>query len=96
MVTLSRKLNWVQAQFNFVIKDKTSSEIVIVGRATMIPYFEKSKNENLTSCSLSRLINIMPARAPIGVRNAPMLLPIMEANIASLYITGDKFTGNEE
>ena len=29
----------------------------------------------------------MPAKAPIGVKKAPMLLPIMEAYIAWVYAT---------
>ena len=43
------------------------------------PYFMKSKNENRTLFSFTNPENTIPASAPMGVKNAPMLLPIMEA-----------------
>lgn len=45
----------------------------------------KSKNENLTLFSFTKVENIMPAKAPIGVKNAPMLLPIIEAYTPCRY-----------
>ena len=51
----------------------------------MDPYFIKSKKVNLISYLLSKLENIMPARAPIGVKKAPILLPMILANIALKY-----------
>ena len=51
----------------------------------MDPYFIKSKKVNFISYLLNKLENIMPARAPIGVKKAPMLLPIILANIALIY-----------
>ena len=58
---------------------------MIMGREITTPYFTKSKNEYLVSCSLTRLVNIIPARAPVGVKNAPILLPIIEAKTADLF-----------
>ena len=51
----------------------------------MDPYFIKSKKVNFISYLLNKLENIIPARAPIGVKNAPTLLPIILANIALKY-----------
>ena len=50
-----------------------------MGTLTTDPYFIKSKKENLISCLLNRLENIMPAKAPIGVKKAPILLPTILA-----------------
>ena len=60
-------------------KDKPSNATVIVGRAMRKPYLTKSKKEKRTSYLLSSPENMIPAKAPSGVRNAPMLLPIMVA-----------------
>ena len=57
---------------------------MIVGRDITTPYFIKSINENFTSCSFNKLVNIIPASAPIGVKKAPKLLPMMEANIPGI------------
>ena len=51
----------------------------------MDPYFIKSKKVNFISYLLSKLENMIPARAPIGVKNAPILLPMMLANVALKY-----------
>ena len=48
----------------------------------MDPYFIKSKKVNFMSCLLNRFENIIPASAPIGVKKAPTLLPMMLANVA--------------
>ena len=40
----------------------------------------------LTDCSFKILIHIIPARAPIGVKNAPILLPIIVAKITPLLL----------
>ena len=44
----------------------------------MDPYFTKLKNENLMSCLSNKEENMIPAKAPIGVNIAPILLPIIE------------------
>ena len=62
----------------------------------MDPYFIKSRNVNLISYLLSKFENIMPARAPIGVKKAPMLLPIMLANVALKYSPFTKPVGTLE
>ena len=53
-----------------------------VGIATTTPYFKKSRNVNFTSRFFKSPVNIIPASAPTGVRNAPMLLPITDAYTA--------------
>ena len=62
----------------------------------MDPYFIKSKKVNFISYLLSKLENIIPARAPIGVKNAPILLPIMLANVALRYSPFVKAVGTLE
>ena len=51
----------------------------------MDPYFIKSKKVNFISYLLNKLENMIPASAPIGVKNAPMLLPMILAKIALRY-----------
>ena len=36
------------------------------------PYLIKSLKEYLTLCFANKLVNIIPARAPIGVKKAPI------------------------
>ena len=52
---------------------------VKTGKEITTPYLMKSRNVNLTLFSLTKEENMIPAKAPIGVRNAPMLLPMIEA-----------------
>ena len=52
---------------------------VIVGMETIDPYFIKSRKLKRMFCLFTSEVNIIPARAPIGVKNAPILLPIIEA-----------------
>ena len=59
----------------------------------MDPYFIKSKKVNFISYLLNKFENIIPASAPIGVKNAPMLLPMILANIALKYCPSLKATG---
>ena len=54
---------------------------VITGIELITPYFIKSKKEYFVSCSEISVVNIIPAKAPVGVKKAPMLLPTIEANI---------------
>ena len=61
---------------------KPANAAVIVGIAITTPYLTKSTNENFTSYLFTKEENIIPASAPIGVKNAPMLLPITLAYIA--------------
>ena len=56
----------------------------MIGRDIIAPYLTKSTNEYFVSCSLTKLVNIIPARAPVGVRKAPMLLPTIDAYTAAL------------
>ena len=57
---------------------KNNSEIANVGIEIIDPYFMKLKNENLMSRLFNKEENIIPAKAPIGVNIAPILLPIIE------------------
>ena len=57
---------------------KNNSEIANVGIEIIDPYFIKLKNENLMSRLFNKEENIIPAKAPIGVNIAPILLPIIE------------------
>lgn len=51
----------------------------ITGKEIIIPYFINCKKENLISFVFNIRSHIMPASAPIGVRYAPILEPIIEA-----------------
>ena len=55
---------------------------VKTGKEITTPYLMKSKKENLTSYLWTKEVNIIPASAPIGVKNAPILLPMIVAYIA--------------
>lgn len=57
---------------------------VITGIETIAPYLMKSIYLKRILFLLTKLENIMPAKVPTGVKNAPMLLPTIEANIACL------------
>lgn len=52
------------------------------------PYFIKSKNPYLTFCLAIKPVNIIPAKAPIGVKNAPIFEPIIEAYTAWVVSKG--------
>ena len=52
---------------------------MIVGIETIDPYLIKSRKLKRMLCLLTKEVNIIPASAPIGVKNAPILLPIIEA-----------------
>ena len=56
--------------------------MVITGIEIKDPYFMKSKNVNLTLLSFTKPENMMPANAPMGVKKAPILLPMIEAYTA--------------
>ena len=60
-------------------KYRINIAVVIVGIANIAPCLIKSRKENFTSYSFNNEINMIPAKAPIGVRKAPMLLPMIEA-----------------
>ena len=68
----------------------------MVGMAMRTPYFTKSRKENFTSYFRSNDENMMPAKAPIGVKKAPMLLPMIEAKIAWAKALPVKAEGSEE
>lgn len=65
-----------------MIIDKIPKAKAHVGSAIKTPYFAKSLKDSLTLWSLSKPVNIMPAKAPIGVKKAPIFDPIMDAYIA--------------
>ena len=71
-------------------KSVIDKAIVMTGKEITTPYLMKSINVNLTSFSFTSPVNIIPAKAPIGVKKAPMLLPIIEAYIALIRITPSK------
>ena len=58
---------------------------VMTGTDIITPYLMKSINLNRMLILATRLVNMIPAKAPIGVRNAPMLLPMMDAYTASTF-----------
>lgn len=64
---------------------KTVNAEKIVGIATGAPYLTKDMNENLTCCFFSIEDHIIPASAPIGVRNAPMFEPMIAAYISWIF-----------
>ena len=64
--------------------------MAIKGNEIIAPYFIKSKKVNLTLLSFTNPENIMPASAPIGAKNAPMLLPMIDAYVAVICALPDK------
>lgn len=54
----------------------------IAGIPVINPYFIKSKKEYFTPSLFTILLHIIPARAPAGVKKAPILDPAIEANAA--------------
>ena len=46
-----------------------------VGTATAMPIFKNLKYPKCKPCSLRIVLHMMPAKAPIGVKKAPMLEP---------------------
>ena len=68
--------------FYYIKNSNILKATVITGREITAPYLMKSRNVNLTLFSLTNQENIMPAKAPIGVKKAPILLPMIEAYIA--------------
>ena len=63
----------------YIIINKESSDTINTGIAIGAQYLIKSKKLNLTCSSFNILIHIIPASAPIGVKYAPMLEPMIEA-----------------
>ena len=59
--------------------------MVITGKEMIEPYLIKSMKLYLMSFLPIKFVNIIPASAPIGVRNAPILLPTIEAYTPSRY-----------
>ena len=62
--------------------DKLINATNRVGIAIITPYFVNVKKLNLTLFCLSIDNHIMPANAPIGVKKAPMFVPIIDAYIS--------------
>ena len=71
------------------MKAITNIAIIIVGIEIRIPYFIKVKKENSTSFFFRIDIHIIPAKAPIGVRKAPMLDPAITENV-NFIILGEE------
>ena len=65
-----------------------SKALKMVGIEIIKPYFIKSKKVYFTFCLAIKSVNIMPASAPIGVKNAPTLEPIIVLKIAWLCSSG--------
>ena len=63
----------------FTVPHNVSKAVIIVGIDMIIPYLIKSKNEYFTSYLFNNEENIIPAKAPVGIKKAPILLPIIEA-----------------
>ena len=68
--------------------DNINKLIVIVGIDIIIPYFTKSIKRYLILYFESKLVNIIPANAPIGVKKAPILEPIILAYTSAKVILG--------
>ena len=68
----------MKSEFIYKTIIKNNNEIANVGIEIIDPYFIKLKNENLMSYLFNNEENIIPAKAPIGVNIAPILLPIIE------------------
>ena len=64
------------------MKLSTSSATVKVGIEIIHPYFINVLNENSISCLWTKSVNIIPAKAPTGVKNAPKFEPIIVLYIA--------------
>ena len=69
---------------------------LLTGTPMSTPYFIKSRNVYLTSCLFKIPIHMIPAKAPTGVINAPILLPIIEAYKAPVNEFGFKLVSIEE
>ena len=67
------------ALFFYIIINNPSRDTVSVGREMIAPYLMKSKKLNLISCFFKIDNHIIPAKAPIGVKNAPIFDPIIDA-----------------
>lgn len=67
----------IKANYNIIwrINNATNN----VGMAIIIPYKENCLKDNFTSWSFTSPVNMIPANAPIGVKKAPMLEPIIKA-----------------
>ena len=68
-----------KALFFYIIINNPSSDTAKVGIDIIAPYLMKSKKLNLISCFFKMDNHIIPARAPIGVKKAPIFEPIIEA-----------------
>ena len=66
-------------KLKFIVKSKQDKAIVIIGKEIITPYLTNCPNEYFTPCLFTKFVNIIPARAPIGVKKAPILLPMIEA-----------------
>ena len=52
-------------------------ESTMPGIDIIIPYFVKVLKLYFTFCLLTKSVNIIPAKAPIGVKKAPILDPMI-------------------
>ena len=74
-----------QESFNSVVSSKEFYNVINnsnkatdnVGIAIIKPYLIKLTKLYLTSCLLTKSVNIIPANAPIGVKKAPILEPMI-------------------
>ena len=64
--------------FFYIIINNANKETISVGIDIITPYFMKSKKLNLISCFFKMLNHIIPAKAPIGVKKAPIFDPIID------------------
>lgn len=67
-----------------------------VGTEITIPYFTKSTNLNFMPFDLTSELNIIPANAPMGVKNAPRLDPKTLAYIPIIKFLPLRFVKTEE
>ena len=59
--------------------------MAITGKEIKEPYLTKSMNVYRVSCLFTNEVNMIPARAPVGVKKAPILLPTIDANVIALF-----------
>lgn len=69
---------FIQSISGYINSNNDANPTVIVGIAIIAPYLINVINENLISYLFNSEENMIPAKAPIGVRKAPILEPIIE------------------
>ena len=77
-------------QYHLNISESIPSAAKSAGIATVTPILRKSVYPNFKLCSLRIELHIMPAKAPIGVRQAPKLEPTTVAYTAASVVPPER------